>query len=343
MKNAAIDITGQRFGRLVCLGFSHRKAERQGTRAVWKFICDCGKTIYTNKNDVVIGKSKSCGCLANELTQVRNVVRKKLFMHPGDRHNRWTALAFVRKENGEEFWTFKCDCGNTVETRIGHVLRNKSKSCGCLMREMGGANRRHGRSRSSIYDTWCGIVSREDTCDRWKTSFDVFLADAGERPKNCSLQRINKAKGFSPENCQWTAPLSPEEVARHRTIHSRLAIRKQRKKPAFALLCRLRCRLRMFLNGRSKSAQTMELVGCSREFLLDHLLKPFPADIEISILLKTHDIDHIKPCVLFDPRIASDQKACFSWTNLQLLPKRENYIKGSKWNGRIWQKPRTRK
>lgn len=61
-----IDLTGQRFGRLVVLTFAgYIASETRGASAYWKCICDCGinKTI---RADQLIGKQsqKSCGCMS---------------------------------------------------------------------------------------------------------------------------------------------------------------------------------------------------------------------------------------------------------------------------------------
>jgi hypothetical protein len=61
----AIDMTGQRFGRLVVLA---RAAATPGGSATWLCQCDCGQTKTVVRTCLLTGDTQSCGCLRSETT-----------------------------------------------------------------------------------------------------------------------------------------------------------------------------------------------------------------------------------------------------------------------------------
>lgn len=63
------DLTGQRFGRLVVLGLAD-VPDRKGF-IFWRVRCDCGTEKAVMQNNLVSGRTKSCGCLSNELRSAR--------------------------------------------------------------------------------------------------------------------------------------------------------------------------------------------------------------------------------------------------------------------------------
>ena len=94
----------------------------------------------------------------------------------------------------------------------------------------------------------------------------------------------------------------------------------------------LRCRLNRALKGNIKSARTIDLVGCSIEFLLKHLEKLFYNIMTWDNHGKYWEIDHIIPCDSFDLTDPEQQRKCFHWTNLQPLTIKQNRSKGNKLN-----------
>jgi hypothetical protein len=98
-------------------------------------------------------------------------------------------------------------------------------------------NRTHGDTAGSgptpEYRTWQNIIKRctDPTdkswlryggagiriCDKWRNSYETFLADMGRRPSsNHSIDRIENARGYEPGNCRWAT--SKEQRLNQRRI-----------------------------------------------------------------------------------------------------------------------------
>lgn len=126
---------------------------------------------------------------------------------------------------GQTFWICRCDCGNHKSIASYSLKRGKSKSCGCLQKEL--ASKKftiHGHNRvgrkSPEYDIWGSMIQRctnpnnkhyphyggrgITVCDRWRDSFESFIADVGNRPSpKHSIDRIENDKGYEPGNVRW--------------------------------------------------------------------------------------------------------------------------------------------
>lgn len=95
---------------------------------------------------------------------------------------------------------------------------------------------------------------------------------------------------------------------------------KNRKKSDinFRLRCLLSSRISNALKGRCKSKTTINLIGCSIDFLKGYIENKFRLNMSWNNYGQWH-IDHIKPCALFDLADPEQQKLCFHYTNLQPL------------------------
>lgn len=117
-----LDLTGQRFGKLVCLELYNEKDKRGNTQ--WVCQCDCGNTCIAAVPQLKSGYKKSCGCLSHP--PLKNYVGKKF--------GKLTVIAYAGKRAGMHRWKCICECGN--ETIVGQTLlqTGKTKSCGCLQK-----------------------------------------------------------------------------------------------------------------------------------------------------------------------------------------------------------------
>ena len=83
------------------------------------------------------------------------------------------------------------------------------------------------------------------------------------------------------------------------------------------------------VNGGEKTKSTMDLIGCSVDFLKTYLEAKFLPGMTWDNHGEWH-IDHIWPCSIFDLSDYQEQKFCFHYTNLQPLWAKDNLLKGNK-------------
>lgn len=114
------DLTGQRFGKLVCLAPTEQRCKNGSI--VWNCRCDCGTECLVPGKQLTAGCRKSCGCLSHP--PLKDFLSK--------RFGQLTVTEYAGKRNGMHRWKCRCDCGN--ETIVGQTLlqTGKTKSCGCL-------------------------------------------------------------------------------------------------------------------------------------------------------------------------------------------------------------------
>lgn len=105
----------------------------------------------------------------------------------------------------------------------------------------------------------------------------------------------------------------------------------------FKLSKNLRTRVRCALKGKSKSKKTMDLIGCSADFLKKHLENQFQPGMSWNNYGNPNGdhsecwhVDHIVPCASFNLSDPKQQQKCFHYSNLQPLWAKDNISKGAK-------------
>jgi hypothetical protein len=161
--------------------------------------------------------------------------------------------------------------------------------------------------------------------------------------KLCNLKRISKwqklhSKKWKEYQSNWYLK-NREQILEHskkyfqdnkdKIINYRK--NKYRKDLNFRLKDYLRHRIWSALKGLNKSESTMKLIGCSVEYLKQHLESKFTKGMSFDNYGKWH-IDHIKPCASFDLSKPSEQKKCFHYTNLQPLWAEDNLRKNDNYD-----------
>jgi hypothetical protein len=100
----------------------------------------------------------------------------------------------------------------------------------------------------------------------------------------------------------------------------------------FKILLLLRRRILDALHNNCKSNNTIILLGCSIDFLKQHLQSTAIQNGYLDFNINNYDskqfhIDHIIPCSTFNLSCSYHQKLCFNWSNLQILDANKNILK----------------
>lgn len=200
--------------------------------------CGC---VSDTERDILIynltrGISRSCGCLLKEAAARRF---PDPYIPAGSVFGRLTVLEDVPRSTDPA--RCLCECGKETLVRKPPTLKKgRSKSCGCLRREMKAT---HGLSKHPLYKTWRGMIQRCENpnsdsyetyndhgitvCEAWH-DVAVFIADIereiGLRPEGKSesgmplytLDRRDNDLGYQPGNVKWST--QSEQVLNQRKV-----------------------------------------------------------------------------------------------------------------------------
>ena len=193
-------------------------------------------------------------------------------------------------------------------------------------------------SRKDGLQTYCKVCKKTKFKESKKLSDKKYQQKYFSNPENVQ-NRKEYNKIYQSENIEKQYGYSKKH---RKTEKYKINRKKWRKKEydskygidvEFTLKLILRNRLKNAVLNEFKKGKTLDMLGCSIEYLKQHLESQFNHNMNWNNYGKGKywEIDHIKPCDAFDLNLKEEQNKCFHYTNLQPLPILENRSKSNKY------------
>jgi hypothetical protein len=159
-----------------------------------------------------------------------------------------------------------------------------------------------------------------------KARYEKFKADPAKVAKN-----LERSKRWRDNNKARYKQLQKNWKQQNPGRSNEYIKRRYAEDPSFAMAYRIRARVYQAIQkgGASKTGSTEELVGCSFDYLRDHIERQFKGRMSWDNPSSFH-IDHVIPLASFDLTDPAQLKVACNWQNLRPLPPKKNMSKGAK-------------
>ena len=125
----------KQLGKIAEENKNNRKAKRR-EQAPEKQCLLCGE--YISKEKVLLYPKRTYCKRKCYIASIKLKKQHKWGKYEGQKFNRWSIIKVV-KESIKPYTAIralcKCDCGTKKEVVLKNILNNKSKSCGCILKE----------------------------------------------------------------------------------------------------------------------------------------------------------------------------------------------------------------
>lgn len=172
------ELSGQQFGRLVVL---QRTIVHPVKGSIWLCQCKCGQLREVRQNSLILGLTRSCGCLNRDTDKRRKSMA-------GLKFGRLLVLKYVRTVR-DAIWLCRCDCGTEREVRGRSLRDGNTVSCGCYNREI---STTHGLSQTPEYrraEALRRLLSKAQRTPAWADNLKI-LAFYKNKPRGTHVDHI---------------------------------------------------------------------------------------------------------------------------------------------------------
>ena len=115
-----LDLTGQRFGKLVVVGLDPNYIPKSGRHKTWLCKCDCGRYKVARGSRLISGYTTACSLGCNHQIDI------------GTRFGKLTVLEMTderSKNGGSILYRCRCDCGEELLVPSTELRTKRKSSC----------------------------------------------------------------------------------------------------------------------------------------------------------------------------------------------------------------------